>query len=67
MTGGINAQLSKPGSRVTVIPTPVLPTAPAAPPKHKAKVLKCRKGFKKTKRHGRQVCVKKHKKKKHRS
>lgn len=67
VTGGINAQMGKPSSKVVVIPTPVLPTAPATPPKRKAKVLKCRKGFKKTKRHGRQVCVKKHKKKKHHS
>jgi len=66
-TGGINAQMSKPGSKVVLTQTPVLPTAPPATAMHKAKVLKCRKGYKKTKRHGRQVCVKKHKKKKHRS
>lgn len=62
VTGNINAQMGKP--KVVVIPTPVPPTAP---PKPKAKTLKCHKGFKKTKRHGRQVCVKKHKKKKHHS
>jgi hypothetical protein len=66
-TGEINAQMSKPGSKVVVTPTPVLPTAPPATAAHKAKALKCHKGYKKTKRHGRQVCVKKHKKKKHRS
>jgi len=63
VTGNINAQMGKPAPKVVVIPTPV----PPVPPKHKAKALKCRKGFKKTKRHGRQVCVKKHKKKKHHS
>ena len=62
VTGNINAQMGKPSPKVVVIPTPVPPTAP---PKHKAKTLKCHKGFKKTKRHGRQVCVKKHKKKRH--
>jgi hypothetical protein len=64
-TGGINAQMSKPGSKVVVTPAPVLPMAPPATVTHKAKALKCRKGYKKTKRHRRQVCVKKHKKKKH--
>jgi len=67
VTGNINAQMGKPSSKVVVIPTPVPPKAPSTPPKHKAKTLKCHKGYKKTKRHGRQVCVKKHKKKKHRS
>jgi hypothetical protein len=67
VTGSINAQMGKPRSKVVVIPTPVPPTAPPAPRKHKAKALKCHKGFKKTKRHGRHVCVKKHKKKHHRS
>jgi hypothetical protein len=66
-TGGINAQMSKPRSKVVVTPAPVLPTAPPATATHKAKALKCRKGYKKTRRHGRQVCAKKHKKKKHRS
>jgi hypothetical protein len=65
VTGNINAQMGKP--KVVVIPTPAPPTAPPVPRKHKAKTLKCHKGFKKTKRHGRQVCVKKHKKKKHHS
>lgn len=66
VTGNINAQMSKPSSKkAAVVPTPVLATAPPAPPKPKA--LKCHKGFKKAKRHGRQVCVKKHKRKKHRS
>lgn len=64
VTGNINAQMGKPSSKVVVIPTPAPPTAPPAPRKHKAKALKCHKGFKKTTRHGRQVCVKKHKKKK---
>lgn len=65
-TGGINAQMSKPGSKkAVVIPPPVLPTVTPVPPKHKAKAIKCHKGFKKIKRHGRQVCVKKHRKKKH--
>jgi hypothetical protein len=63
VTGNINAQMGKPAAKVVVIPTPVPPTAP---PKHK-KALKCHKGFKKTKRHGRHVCVKKHRKKKHHS
>lgn len=65
VTGNINAQMGKP--KVVVIPTPAPPAAPPAPRKHKAKALKCHKGFKKTTRHGRQVCVKKHKKKKHHS
>lgn len=68
VTGGINAQLSKPDSKAVVIPPPppAPPTVTPVPPKkHKAKALKCRKGFKKTKRHGRHVCVKKHKKKHH--
>lgn len=71
-TTGINAHLSKPGSKVIVTPVPkvVPPVVPikkvVKKPKHKA--LTCRKGFKKVKRHGRKVCVKKHKKKKkHRS
>jgi hypothetical protein len=63
VTGNINAQMGKP--KVVVIPTPAPPAAPPAPLKHKTKALKCHKGFKKTKRHGRQVCVKKHKKKHH--
>jgi hypothetical protein len=62
VTGNINAQMGKPSAKVVVIPTPVPPTAPT---KHKTKALKCHKGFKKTKRHGRQVCVKKHRKKRH--
>lgn len=71
-TTGIDARLSKPGSGL------VLPTLPSVPglsvpqvirhPKPKPKAIKCRKGFKRVKRHGRKVCVKKHKKKKkHRS
>jgi hypothetical protein len=65
ITSGINAQLSKPGSKVVIVPPPTPPTVTPVIPKHKAKALKCRKGYKKTKRHGRQVCVKKHKKKHH--
>lgn len=74
-TSGIDARLSKPGSRIVIRPVP--PAVPAipiskAPRKPKPRVVKCRKGFKKVKRHGRKVCVKKHKKhkkhkKKHRS
>jgi hypothetical protein len=67
-TTGIDARLSKPGSNPVVTP-PAPKVAPVVPivntPKRKA--LTCRKGFKKVKRHGRKVCVKKHKKKKHRS
>lgn len=62
-TGGINAQMGTPASKA-VFPPPAPPTVTPVPPK-KAKALKCRKGYKKTRRHGRQVCVKKHKKKKH--
>jgi hypothetical protein len=61
----INARMSKLGSRVTlphvVVPVPS-PAAPL-PAKPEAKKVKCHKGFKKAKRHGRTVCVKKHKKK----
>lgn len=69
-TGGIDARLNKPGS-IVIRPAP--PTVPATPiskvvKKPKTRAVKCRKGFKKAKRHGRKVCVKKHKKKKkHRS
>jgi hypothetical protein len=68
-TGGINARLSKPSSKVIApSPIPALPMAPPALTKPKAKSLKCHKGYKKAKRHGRKVCVKKHKhKKKHHS
>lgn len=67
-TAGIDARLSKPGS---VVIRPVPPAAPTTPvlttvKKPQSKEVKCRKGFKKVKRHGRKVCVKKHKKK-HRS
>ncbi len=70
-TAGIDARLSKP-SGVTI---PTLPSVPALPGpraighhKPNSKATKCRKGFKKAKRHGRKVCVKKHRKKKqHRS
>lgn len=67
-TAGIDARLSKPGSTVT---RPDIPSVPAISipklfkPKPGPKATKCRKGFKKVKRHGRRVCVKKHKKKKH--
>ena len=68
-TTGIDARLSKPSSPPVIHPSPT-PTLPPIVPKvvnPTPKVLKCRKGFKKVKRHGRKVCVKKHrKKKKHR-
>ena len=66
-TSGINARLSKPGSHVdppAPTPTAVAPVATPKVFKPKPK-LHCRKGFKKVKRHGRKVCVKKHKKKHH--
>jgi len=67
-TSGIDAHLSKPGPSVIVRPVTVPTTPPLKTVKPKPKVVKCRKGFKKVKRHGRKVCVKKHKKKKkHRS
>ncbi|HWA53255.1 MAG TPA: carboxypeptidase-like regulatory domain-containing protein [Solirubrobacterales bacterium] len=71
-TPGIDARLSKPGSKVIVTPVPkitapVLPIRKVVPKPKPKKPLTCRKGFKKVKRHGRKVCVKKHKKKKHRS
>lgn len=67
-TSGIDARLSKPGPSVVVRTVPVPTTPISKKPKPKPKAVKCRKGFKKAKRHGRQVCVKKHKKKKkHRS
>jgi hypothetical protein len=64
-TAGIDARMSNPGSRVTPPPV-VIPAPSAAAPlvtKPKPKKVKCRRGFKKAKRHGRTVCVKKHKKK----
>lgn len=70
-TGEINARLSKPAPKVIVpsVPSPMLVPPPSHPTLTKPKPkLKCRKGYKKAKRHGRQVCVKKHKhKKKHHS
>jgi Carboxypeptidase regulatory-like domain len=65
---GINARLSKPGSHVvtrTPVSTPVIsvPPPPAVKPKP---APHCRKAFKRVKRHGHAVCVRKHKKK-HRS
>jgi hypothetical protein len=71
-TTGIGARLSKPASGVITRPSltttvpPVIPIAKVIK-KPKPKAVKCRKAFKKVKRHGRKVCVKKHKKKKHRS
>lgn len=65
VTGNINAQMSKPSAKTVVIPPPAPPKVTLVPPKHKPKALKCHKGFKKTRRHGRQVCVKKHRKKHH--
>lgn len=65
--GGIDARLSKPASKVVVPPLP----SPIAAPPHPilTKPVRCHKGYKKVKRHGRKVCVKKHKKhkKKHHS
>jgi Carboxypeptidase regulatory-like domain len=64
-TTGVDARLSKPASPV-VLPPPssgaaLLAPAPAAiKPKPKPH---CRKGFKRVKRHGRTVCVKKHRRK----
>lgn len=69
-TTGIDARLSKPGSGAITHPSTPLALPPIVIPKihPKPKALTCRKGFKKVKRHGRKVCVKKHKKKKkHRS
>jgi hypothetical protein len=71
-TTGIDARLSKPGSNPVVTPPAPKVVAPVLPirkvvKKPKRKALTCRKGFKKVKRHGRKVCVKKHRKKKHRS
>jgi hypothetical protein len=64
-TTGINARMSKPGSRVTpppvVVPGPSAVTPARVTPN--AKKVKCHRGFKKAKRHGRTVCVQKHKKK----
>lgn len=66
-TTGIDAQLSKPGSAIVRPATPSVP-AISIPKlfKPKPRAVKCRKGFKKVKRHGRKVCAKKHKKKKKR-
>lgn len=66
-TAGINAKLSKPGSHL-VPPAPVSRSVIAAPaaPAVKPKPHRCRKAFKRVKRHGHTVCVRKHKKK-HRS
>lgn len=69
-TGGINARLSKPGSHVTPATRPVI-SAPVSPvvnakPKPKSKTS-CKKNFKRVKRHGHAVCVRKHKKKRHRA
>jgi hypothetical protein len=66
-TTGINARLSKPAAHV-VLPPPASGAAllaPAPPPavvKPKPKPH-CKKGFKRVKRHGRIICVKKHKRK----
>jgi hypothetical protein len=65
-TSGIDARLSRSGPSIVVRPVSV-PTTPILGTAKKPKAVKCRKGFKKVKRHGRKVCVKKHKKKKHRS
>lgn len=71
-TGGINARLSKPGSRVTPLPTRPTIAVPTSPPvkpvpTRKSKRKACKKGFKRVRRHGHSVCVRKHKKKKHRA
>ncbi len=67
---GIDARLSKPGESLVVRPSsspPVTPF-PLGRGNPKPKAVKCRKGFKKVKRRGRKVCIKKHKhKKRHRS
>ncbi len=66
-TAGINARLSKPGSHV--VPQPSVPVIAVPPPPAAIKpkpARHCRKAFKRVKRHGRTVCVRKHKKK-HRS
>lgn len=71
-TTGIDARLSKPGASVVTpavsLPPPVISLPKAIKKKSKPKAVKCRKGFKKVKRRGRKVCVRKHKhRKKHRS
>lgn len=67
-TAGINARLSKPASHVVPRRLPTVSTpAISAPPVPVAKRKPhCKKAFKRVKRHGRMVCVRKHKKK-HRS
>jgi hypothetical protein len=65
-TSGINARLSKPASRVTPSATRTVISAPALPAmsqKPKPKPKTCKKNFKRVKRHGHTVCVRKHKKK----
>lgn len=61
-TTGIDMRLGEPAPPVVTPPAPVMPTS-APPQKPK---LHCRKGFKKVRRHGRNVCVKRHRKKHHR-
>jgi hypothetical protein len=61
---GINARLSKPGARVTpVAPTTTVLPAPAPAASQPKPKPHCKKSFKRVKRHGRTVCVRKHKKK----
>jgi hypothetical protein len=66
-TTEINARLSKPASHV-VLPSLPPVAAPAVPPAPvvKRKPKHCKKAFKRVKRHGHTVCVRKHRKK-HRS
>lgn len=64
-TTGIDARMGEPAPPAALPTTPSLPSLPAAPVhKHKHK-LRCKKGFKKAKRHGRKVCVRKHRKRRH--
>jgi hypothetical protein len=64
-TFGINARLSKPAAKVPSSSSSfsVVPATPLAPPAKARPRSACKKGFKRVKRHGRKICVKKHKKK----
>lgn len=61
-TAGVDARLSKLPSPA-VAPPPLVTAPPIGKPRPKPR--RCRKGFKRVKRHGRKVCVKKHRKKHH--
>lgn len=68
-TVGIDARLSKPSLPVVSrpsLPTPVIAVPPPPATAKPKPALHCRKAFKRVKRHGRTVCVRKHRKK-HRS